>query len=274
MPLFFKHQMGTQRHRMPWGAAIGAVGGIIAADKQSSGGGGGGQQSSSEPWAMAQPWMLQNIMQGQNLQNQYTARPFSAQQNAAYDNSYALNDYVRELVPGLLGQLGGQQVGFDKTKPNARPDAWNWSGLLSDNAPDLGQQSVRNARPAAAPAEAPAKELGDFLQQADVLTGMNMTGQTPTGLLGGGGYGSFRYGMDVKPGTKEYRDMSEYFAMGGLDPNDKYGRGAQYKNPNAHPLAYLWSGGGGSGGAVGGQDGNGNSTGGVGNGEGGGVGNY
>ncbi|WP_431107575.1 hypothetical protein [Variovorax paradoxus] len=227
---------------MPWGAAIGAIGGIISADKQSGGGGGGSQQSSSEPWMMAQPWMLQNIMQGQSLQNQYTAKPFSAQQEAAYDNSYALNDYVRELVPGLLGQLGGQQVGFDKTKPNARPDAWNWSGLLSDNAPDLGQQSVRNARPAAAPADAPAKQGGgDFLQQEEVLNGANMSSFDGQTMLGGGGYGSFRYGMDVKPGTKEYRDMSEYFAMGGLDPNDQYGRGAQYKNPKAHPLAHLWT---------------------------------
>jgi hypothetical protein len=224
---------------MSWGAVVGAGVGLIGSAMSSDKGGGAGTQSQSkEPWAPAQPWLMQNLLQGQQLQNQYTAQPFSQQQQAAYDNSYAQGDYMRELIPSLLGQMQSQPVGFDPANPLARPKAWDWNATGGG----LGQRSVLDARaaPSAAP---PAKERGEFMQQADVLSGMNMTGQTPTGLLGSGGYGSFRYGMDVQPGTQAYRDMSEYFANGGLDPNDRYGRGAQYKNPNSHPLAYMWSGG-------------------------------
>ena len=230
MPLFFKHQRA--KPHMPWGAAVGSVVGAVANKALASDGGGGGssQQSSSEPWAMAQPWMMSNIVNGMNQQNELTAHPFSAQQQQAYDNSYALNDYMRTLVPGLLGQIGGQQVGFDRSNPNARPDAWNWSGLLSENAPDLGQRSVLNARPAAEPTAARNDTGGDFMQQEDMASGANM-GSPYSGsgnLMGTGGYGSFKYGMPApKAGTQEYRDMSSYFANGGYDPNDYYGKKAE-----------------------------------------------
>jgi hypothetical protein len=236
MPLFFKHQ----RHApcMPWGV-VGAIGGAVVNNAMApSGGGGGGssQQSSSEPWAMAQPWMMSNIMNGMQQQSQLTAQPFSPQQEAAYDNSYALNDYMRGLVPGLLGQLGGQQVGFDPKNPDARPQAWNWSGLLSDNAPDLGQKSVLNAKPPAASGAAPAQQGGDFVQQGygDPLIEQQMK---QFGGLGGntlyidpskytGKLGSFKYGDQMpQPGTQAYKDMNDYFAYGGADPLNKYGRG-------------------------------------------------
>jgi hypothetical protein len=254
MPLFFKHQRATLC--MPWGV-VGAIGGAVVNNVMADGKGGGGssQQSSSEPWAMAQPWMLSNIMSGMNLQNQLTANPFSPQQQAAYDNSYALNDYMRTLVPSLLGQIGGQQVGFDPKNPSARPQAWNWAGLLSDNAPDLGQRSVLGAKPAAAPAAATSQDAGNFVQQGDVLNGMNRSGQNPDGsLIGAGGYGSFKYGMPTpQPGTQAYRDMSAYFNNGGADPNNIYGRQASaYQLQPANPLSYLWTSGGGPGMVAGG----------------------
>jgi hypothetical protein len=257
MPLFFKHQRAHPR--MPWGAAIGAAGGIISASMQDGGGGGGSsQQSSSEPWAMAQPWMTGNIMNGIVLQNQMTAQPFSPQQNAAYDNSYALNDYMRNLVPGLLGQIGGQQVGFDPKNPDARPQAWSWGGLLSDSAPDLGQRSVRNAQPpAGAGAAAQSQDAGDFMQQGGMLSGATMSGMGADGApLGTGGYGSFKYGMPTpQPGTQAYRDMSAYFSNGGADPNGFYGANGSkpYVDPRANPYAYLMTsqGSGGAGGGIG-----------------------
>lgn len=234
---------------MGWVNAGVAIGGALLGSMNSGESGGASQSQSKEPWAPAQPWLMQNLLQGQQLQNNYTAAPFSPRQTAAYDNSYAQSDYMRDLIPGLLGQMQEQPVGFDPANPLARPKAWDWNAL-GGGGNGLGQRSVRDAAAQATPAKEEPK-LADFMQQADVLSGMNMTGQTSTGLLGGGGYGSFRYGMDVKPGTKEYRDMSEYFAMGGLDPNDKYGRGAQYKHPNTNPLAYMWTSGGLLGGAPG-----------------------
>lgn len=253
MPLFFKHQ--RMQPSMPWGV-VGAIGGAVVNNAMAPSGGGGGssQQSSSEPWAMAQPWMLSNIMSGMNLQNQLTAQPFSPQQEAAYDNSYALNDYMRGLVPSLLGQLGGQQVGFDKNNPDARPQAWNWAGLLSDNAPDLGQRSVRGATPAAGSGSAAKDDGGDFMQQNDVLSGATMSSFDGQTMLGKGGFGSFKYGMPTpQPGTQAYRDMSAYFNNGGTDPNNFYGRQASaYQIPDANPLSRLWTSGGGFGTAGGG----------------------
>ena len=70
-------------------------------------------------------------------------------------------------------------------------------------------------------------------QQYAIDTGRSpwMFGGGPDGFVAGnqafqgdGGYGEFRYGMDVpKAGTKAYRDMQEYFLNGGLDPYGKYG---------------------------------------------------
>lgn len=229
---------------MSWGAVIGGgialAGNMMSDDKN---GGAGTQQQSKEPWAPLQPWLLSNAMTGIGLQGQYQAQPFSPQQQAAYDNSYAQSDYMRDLVPSLLGQLQQQPVGFDPANPTAKQKPWNWQGLAGDGAPNLNQRSVLGAKPTAAPAAAPKEEnpLGTFLQQNDPMSGMNMSSFDGQTMLGSGGYGSFRYGMDVKPGTKAYRDMNEYFLMGGLDPNNQYGRGGEYKNPNANPLAYLWT---------------------------------
>lgn len=252
MPLFLKHQHA--RPCMPWGV-VGAIGGAVVNNVMAPKGGGGGgssQQSSSEPWAMAQPWMLQNIAQGMGQQAALTAQPFSPQQQAAYDNSYALNDYMRDLVPGLLGQLGGQQVGFDPKNRDARPQAWNWSGLLSDNAPDLGQKSVLSAKPQTAGGGGGQQgPSGNFVQQ----TGIIIPPGDGTQGLGTGGYGSFRYGMEIPaPGTQAYRDMSEYLAMGGADPYGFYGPNGQkkYVPPGTNPNAYLWTSGGSGGGAGGG----------------------
>lgn len=208
---------------MSWGAVVGGgislIGSAMSSDKN---GGAGTQSSSREPWAPIQPWLMTNALQGMGLQGQYMTQPFSPRQQAAYDNSYAQSDYVRELIPSLLGQMQQQPLGFDPANPLARPKAWDWNAI-GDGANGLGQRSVLNA--AAAPAEQKKEEsLGDFIQQNDVLSGMNMTGQSSSGgLLGSGGFGTFRYGMDVKPGTKEYRDMQEYFLMGGVDPNGLYG---------------------------------------------------
>lgn len=231
---------------MSWGAVIGAGAGLIGSAMSSSGdknGGAGTQTQSKEPWAPLQPWLLTNALQGIGLQGQYQAQPFSPQQQAAYDNSYAQGDYMRNLVPSLLGQLGQQPVGFDPANPTARQTPWDWSGTGAGGAPNLNQRSVLGAKPAATPAAAPKEEnpLGTFLQQNDPMSGMNMSSFDGQTMLGSGGYGSFRYGQDVKPGTQAYRDMTEYFNYGGLDPNNQYGRGAQYKNPNANPLAYMWT---------------------------------
>lgn len=234
---------------MPWGAAVGAVVGAVAnkALNKDKNGGAGAQTQTKEPWAEAAPWLKQQLAQGQQLQQQYTDQPFSAQQKQAYANQYAQSDYMRQLVPGLLGQMQGQQVGFDRENPTAKPNAWNWlldgagggaggaaggggGGLLAGMGSMTGAQTQADqAAAAAAAAKAAAQPKpydGSFINQANGLTGASMTGHGEGGaLLGTGRLGDFTYGMNMpEVGTKAYRDMTEYFNFGGYDPNNLYGR--------------------------------------------------
>jgi hypothetical protein len=204
------------------GAVIGLVGNEMSSDKN---GGAGTKNSSTEPWALAQPWLLQNLVQGQNLQSEYTARPQSARQQAAYDNQYALSDYGRQIVPSLLDQMGSQPVGFDKKNPTARPKAWDWNSL----AEGLGQRPISNITE---PTPVKKEEKKEFVQQdmgyLPIQQQLIDSGRSPW-LMGGGpdslrsaaptgSYGAYRYGDNPTPGTPAYRDMQEYFLMGGNDP--------------------------------------------------------
>lgn len=223
---------------MSWGAVVGAGVGLLGSAMSSDKNGGAGAQSqtsSKEPWAPAQPWLLRNLVQGQALQDQYTAQPFSPKQQAAYDNSYAQSDYMRQLVPSLLGQMGNQGVGFDANNPLAKPKAWDWTAGLGSGAPNLGPQSVGGAQatPSAAP---PAQQGGDFMQQGYGDPQLEKYMQGGGDLLGNsvfidpsqytGKFGSFKYGDAMpQPGTQGYKDMNDYFAYGGQDPMNKYGKG-------------------------------------------------
>lgn len=224
---------------MPWGAAAGAAIGLIGNSMNSDkNGGAGASQTSKEPWAAAQPWLLQNIAAGQGLQSSYAATPLSPQQQAATANQYGQSDYVRSLVPSLLNQLQSQPLGYDKNNPTARAKPFDWNTAASGL---LGQQSLANVPAAASKAPEPAKKP-DFVNQSDVLDGTNYTNQGAFGasgssMLGTGQYGQFTYGMPKpKPGTQAYRDMTEYFAFGGGDPNGLYG--------TATPVANGFGGGG------------------------------
>jgi hypothetical protein len=194
---------------------------------------------------------MDNLAQGQRLQSQYQAQPFNAQQQQAYQNQANQGAYMRAAVPSLLRQMQGNQIGFDRSNPNARPAAFNWDGLLSaakegQAARDAAQQQQRglldmlNASPAVNSsltpmAEPPKKEEGTFIQQDMGYTPLQQTlidqGRNPymmgytqsvAGGAGGpggtGGYGAYRYGDQPQPGTQAYRDMMEYFMRGGNDP--------------------------------------------------------
>lgn len=233
---------------MTWGAIGGAAIGVVGSAMTSGGGGGGGGAGSStqskEPWAAAQPWIMNNLVQGQNLQNAYTAQPFSNLQNQAYNNQGNQSAYMRALVPDLLGQISGQKLGFDRSNQNARPNAFNFAsdgtikGLLAQMANGANNGSpMQNT-----PQPQTPQDDGSFMQQSDQLNGMNGT-MGSTGLTGAGGYGTFKYGMPMPtPGTQQYRDMASYFANGGYDPNNIYGKksdtsfAANAINTNANSL--------------------------------------
>jgi len=241
---------------MTWGAIGGAAVSVVGGALMSGGGsdkngGAGTQTQSKEPWAPAQPWIMNNLVQGQNLQNAYTNQPFSQLQNQAYNNQNNQSAYMRALVPDLLGQISGQKLGFDRSNPNARPTAFNFAsdgvtkGLLAQIANGANNASAMQNTPQV---QQPQQPAGNFTQQSDMLSGATATsGNGQTGLIGTGGYGTFKYGMPMpQPGTQQYQDMSAYFANGGADPNNIYGRQASaYQMPAANPLSSLWTSGGG-----------------------------
>jgi hypothetical protein len=123
---------------MTWGAiggaAIATVGGaLLGGDK----GGGGTTTQSKEPWAPAQPWLTANLQTGQNLQNYYQDNPFNTIQQASYGNLLQGNDYINQMVPGLLSQFS-QSGGFDRSNPRARPQAYAFPAMQGGYQPTAG----------------------------------------------------------------------------------------------------------------------------------------
>lgn len=237
---------------MPWGAAIGAIGSVASAAMSDSGGGAGSSTASKEPWADAAPWLRENIKTGQGLQSQYTAQPFNAQQLAAYANMGRQTGYMNNVVPDLLGQISNQNVGFDRSNTNGRVNPYTFngsgsgatggaqSGLLGQlsNPATAGQYTSAANPPAAAPAAAsPFTQQeswnrsdapgGAIIATPDSLRQLNGMGIDDSGLgaiKSLGSYGSFKYGDQPQRGTQQWRDMSEYLAMGGQDPAGYLGR--------------------------------------------------
>jgi hypothetical protein len=222
----------------------------------STNGGAGTQTQTKEPWAAAQPWIMNNLQTGQALQNRYAAQPFSDAQNQAYQNQSNQSAYMGALVPSLLGQMSGQQVGFDRSNPNARPQAFNFNGADQAGQAAAAQNEAQRQQGLLAmlsrqqqapvnlnPAPAAAAPAGDFTQQVQSQNPldqynsllrvsmspwqMSQNGIDPMAGMNGS-YGDFKYGMNggkmPEPGTKAYRDMNEYFAYGGVDPYNFYGR--------------------------------------------------
>lgn len=138
---------------MTWGAIGGAAIGVAGSALMGGGGGGGGSESSSVPFFAAIPGMVRNANKAAELEGQYFDQPFNPQQLAAINNLYGQSDYMRRLIPGLLQQMQGQQVGFDRNNPTVRPQAWNF-GLLANAPASAGgaQQPAPMAGLLAAPA--------------------------------------------------------------------------------------------------------------------------
>ena len=82
------------------------IGGLMGGDE--GGDGGGGQQQStaskSEPWAPAQPYILDNLKDTKKLQDFYRKTPFNPQQQTSYQNLFGdLDNFRQNIAPGLMG---------------------------------------------------------------------------------------------------------------------------------------------------------------------------
>ena len=144
------------------------IGGLMS---KKSGGGGQTQTASKEPWSAVQPWLMDQISQGQSLQKQYTEQPFSPLQQQAYSNLFNdLDNFRNNVAPGLLSwagnnMQGGYQrqnastpgtVGYGPRVPSQQPT----QGIFGNAAPSTGAYAgLLSFAPPKAAATAPAQPL-------------------------------------------------------------------------------------------------------------------
>lgn len=221
---------------MPWGAVAGAAIGVVGNAMTDKGGGGGGSSTATkEPWADAAPWLRDNIKAGQDLQAQYAATPFNAQQLAAYGNMGRQTNYMNNLVPDLLGQIGNQGVGFDRSNTNARvtPYTFNGSGTAQPGGaqsglltqltnPNTVSQYTSAANPPPPPPAPPpvAAPPSAFTAYDPSKTSLYDQARLSVGLGGStglnGGFGTFNYGDAVPDkNTQQYLDYQNFLLAGG-----------------------------------------------------------
>jgi hypothetical protein len=135
---------------------------------------------------------MNNLQTGQALQNRYASQPFSDAQNQAYQNQANQSAYMRAAVPSLLGQMTGQQLGFDRGNPNARPQAFDFN--KASDAGNQGLLAMLSRAPQAAVNLNPAQQqqAGTFTQQtqsanpADQYMSILRAGMTPEQLAKAG----------------------------------------------------------------------------------------
>lgn len=98
------------------------------------------QTQTRDPWGPAQPYILEALQQGQKLNQQYQAQPFSPQQQTAYNNLGSLLNLANTNAPGLLSGFQANATGannYDRSNPRkallgSAPMQGNWNpGLLS-----------------------------------------------------------------------------------------------------------------------------------------------
>jgi hypothetical protein len=163
-------------------AAVGVVGNYMSSKNAKKENGGAGTTTvDKSPWAAAAPWLEQNLSYGQALQNQYQAQPFSQAQTAAYGNSAAQSDYMRSLVPSLLDQMQGQQLGYDVNNPTGKPSAFQWDAIAS-LAPGASMAGAVAAQPTSID-QAKATTDANAYTAARAAANNQGTGMTPDGKL-------------------------------------------------------------------------------------------
>lgn len=98
---------------IPWQNVLGAYAGYKSSQDQQ-------QTSSRDPWSGAQPMLKGLLDQGQQLQQQYAAQPFSQQQQTAYNNLGGLLNAANTSAPGLLAGMAANSSGannYDRANP-------------------------------------------------------------------------------------------------------------------------------------------------------------
>lgn len=115
-----------------------ALGGLLSSS-------GGTQKTKTGPWKAAQPWMKNLIEQGQSLQDQYMANPFSQRQLDAAGNQFGLLDYMMQMAPGLMNNYGILGQGYDRNAPNRTQSGYQAQSLPMPAFASLGSSTPAGA---------------------------------------------------------------------------------------------------------------------------------
>lgn len=80
---------------------LGQIGAAVAGGLL--GGKDGNTESKKEPWGPAQPYILDNLKSGKQLQDFYQQNPFNQQQKTSYQNTFGdLDNFRKNVAPGLM----------------------------------------------------------------------------------------------------------------------------------------------------------------------------
>ena len=92
------------------------------------------QTSTKEPWAPAAPYLLNQLSQGAQLQQQYAQNPFNDLQKGAISQKVGLlSGLNQQVLPGLLSGLSGVTAGYQRPGGQAPRQGFNFDpqGLLA-----------------------------------------------------------------------------------------------------------------------------------------------
>lgn len=129
-------------------ALIPIAGSVVGGLMSKRGGGGQTQTASNEPWSAVQPWLRDQISQGQSLQKQYTEQPFSPLQQQAYANLFNdLDNFRANVAPGLLSWAGNNMQGGYQRQNASTPGTVGYGPRAQSQQPTQG--IFGNAAPSA-----------------------------------------------------------------------------------------------------------------------------
>lgn len=174
---------------MAWTAVAGAATATLGGALLNSGTTSGSTDTTSKaPWAPAQPWVMNNLNTGQNLQEYYQSHPLSSLQQQGYQNLFGSLDNYQSNVAPALQSVANRLMGSNYTRS---------IGQQNYQQPSAGMpgqmQAMRPGVQQMAPAQMPQGQR------------MQLQTQMPTGLLGPGMQQQFQQPqMDITQGQAPY----------------------------------------------------------------------
>lgn len=79
-------------------------------------------EAKREPWAPAQPYILDQLKSGKKLQDYYQQNPFNPQQQTSYQNLYGdLDNFRQNVAPGLMDFANNAMTSSYQRRPVGSP---------------------------------------------------------------------------------------------------------------------------------------------------------